>query len=409
MEYVDNNKSSLWKNGGFREFIMINSLDTLAIGIIRVTLPTLVKDRFGIGRAQVVTATLLLFPKIILTPFISRLMVKKRPGLIAGLSMLGLAGVLLCQAWTVNYRFFQATVVLRSIIDIACISSLRTLLAYVIPKGQNTEANGIYLMIERSLFLFLAPFFVRLKYFTTEQYFYIVSGMLLIASLLAIYRYNRGIKREVDEKEDVGYSYFDLLQLFRQKKVLFSLYLPVFGSFFFNSALFLFLFWSSLHTFQHPQINFASLLTARGLGTVLASFIAPWIVKNLSKKISVHRVHLAARLLIILILASLSFTQNSFVAITILILSRLPQAIASVCFFTLTQKTLKKKVLGMVYTLTFPIYAVFELLGSLLGFIYTDHYLSLQGFWLLTSGISLVITLIPMVFLEGKNVLNRGF
>jgi len=158
----------------------------------------------------------------------------------------------------------------------------------------------------------------------------------------------------------------------------------------------LFLLLSTLHTFHLPKTVFISLLTAKGLGSVFASFISPILVRKITKKVNVGQFYFIMRLAAILCLLPLGWMSTVYGMMGWLVFATLPSTLASLCFFTLLQTHLTKKEQGIVHTLTLPLSFSFGLIGTFLSFTYTHHLLSLQNLWLLISAVSLAIALITL-------------
>lgn len=394
-------KSSVWSDANFRTFIMLNSLETLAIGIVMTALPLLISDRFGSGDELIISSALLIIPRVIFAPMIGGFLLKKGPKLIASIALIGLAGIFLSQALLENYWLFQGTIVLRAIIGMGCVASLRTLQAWTIPKGKNLEANGVYLATRRIVFL-SAPFLVTLGqgYVTTEQFFYIIAGFFVVASSLTLslsLPSSTSSPSDAIEKSTTS-SYTALFKLFRKKTILFRLFMPLFGYFILTGIYRLFLLWTTMDVFHYPKASYVSLLTAQGVGSALVSFIAPWGIRKLTRKLAMTKLYFVLRILSILSFVALAWAPTFYGMIAILLLGALPQAMTTICFYTLLQKHLTKQEQSIVHTLTFPICQLFEFFGNLLAFTYTHAYLSLTHFWLLIGTIALSLAVSSLLF-----------
>lgn len=398
MDNPEPTRPSVWSGANFRRFIIINSIETLAIGMVMAVLPLLISEKFGSGDELVMSSALLIVPRVIFAPIIGDFLLKKGPKLIACITMAGLAGIFLSQALLENYWLFQGTIVLRALIGMACVASLMTLQAWTIPKGQNLEANGVYLATSRVVF-FSAPFLVKLGqgYVTTEQFFYIIAGFFVVASSLTLslsFPSSTSSPSDAVEKNTTS-SYTALIRLFRQKTILFRLFMPLFGYFILTGIYRLFLLWTTIHVFHYPKASYLSLLTAQGAGNILFSLIAAWSIKKLTRKLAMTKLYSVLRILSILSFIALTLVPSFYGIMIVLMLGVLPQTMATICFYTLLQKHLTKQEQSVVHTLTFPICQFFGLLGNLLAFTYTHNYLSLTHFWLLAGAIALSIALLP--------------
>src|SRR5690606_669265 len=119
-----------------------------------------------------------------------------------------------------------------------------------------------------------------------------------------------------------------------------------------------------------------------GIGALLGSLIAPKIIAYLNKNMHMLNIYLCMRILQVVSLSLLAWIPCFKVALILLLLASFPEVVASICFFTLIQKTLNHQEEGIYHTLGLPLYNIVAMLGTAFGGFYTSHLLTLQQFWL---------------------------
>ena len=229
------------------------------------------------------------------------------------------------------------------------------------------------------------------RYMTVEQAIYIMSGLWMFSVLLLPYRLPAAA---VQDNAGPAASYRGLIALFQRKPLLFLLFLPTLGYGVLLGGLSNFLLWRTV-ALGRPVDDFSFLLTMHGLGAAVGSLVAHHVVRRMTPKIPLLTLFTTVRsakfLWLLLLLGVKTFPQ----ALVVLCIGGIPEVVGSVCFFTLIQRTLTTAEEAIFHSFSLPIFQGFVLIGTLLGGLYTAHWVTLPTYWWLVIGVAWGLATLP--------------
>eukprot|EP01132_Coremiostelium_polycephalum_P000247 gene247-327_t len=351
----------------FREFLIVHTLYHLAKWGAICTLPLLVDHHFdGGGDVLIISMALKLLPAIILSPLIANILPNvgfKR------LTTLSLALLAVSQLWLayIHHQFlFQFLVLFTGILDTIISTSILALRSQVIPSGENIAANALFTIVE-SITRLAGPMLTMmfLWQFSVIQSFLVISMLLLASSLLLAKAY---LPLIVNLQKSRGIiHYVDFFQIFRERPILWQIYLPSLSYALLLGTRNLFLFWSNQTIFHNQAPEWNLLLTMQGCGAILGSILCHKAIHKMTTKIPLLEAFLYLGLVRSLGYLSLAWVTNFQVALGVIMLVGLPEALESICFISLIQKNLKEEQKNIFYMLNLPIFYFVVILGISAG------------------------------------------
>ena len=396
------------QNKNFKRLLLGYGIEIFSYWVVNTMLPIWVAQKFGTGSKVVWALALLLLPQIFCAPFIGKLLLKKGPQKTVAI-MLGSIAVIYCLLPHIrNYGLFQAIILLQGALQATIVASLMTLRSRCIPPGKNILGNSLFVRLDR-LGQIIGPALAGLLLLkiSVAQCFYGTALLAVIAMVILLKVYTPQIIVS-DTQKIPSASYRYLWRLFQQKTILYPIFIPILGCAISIGAMRPFLFFSATTIFHNTENDWSFLLTAYGAGALIGGLIAPKLIRILSSaQLTLLAIFMGARILNISWLVGLVCATNFSSSMGILAIAGLFDVIGAVCYFTLIQKHLLPQEEGLFHTLSLPIFYVFVMLGTLLGELYTMHWVGLHGFWLMTIGWA-ILMLVPFLYHNNELTLKKA-
>lgn len=352
-------------------------------------LPVLVTQKFSAGSPLVVSFAFKILPRVLLAPLIAKMILKKGAKDIAALSILFCAPIYMLFCYVDSAVLFQSVVLLSGIFDAIIITAMLVLRSQISALGAGVTINAVFTTIERSSAVIGPALAGALLWRLSILY---SSYLIALASLLAAFLlFLSPFVKKASTSPSISYKSF--LNLFKEMPILWTLWVPGLGYAFLLGALPLFLYWANTEIFHEVQNQWTMLLTFHGLGAVLGGLMAPKLLALIQKNIPLIKAYPWLVLLRALGFLSLIAVDKWQSALVVLIVVGVPEMLEVVAFFTLLQKHLPAHQEELFYAFSMPIFYICTVLGTLLGGIYTQHLISLHTFWLLISGLCLVLVI----------------
>ena len=390
----------MFSNQRFRMLTVSASFFYFAVWMGIGALPVLVAFKFGTSTEIVITIALRILPRLLLAPVGGLLIHKFGAKTMASAGTALLAGLCCALPFAPNFLFLQLLVVLVGIADVAITPSFLTMRAAVIPEGKNNEANTVFQSVDR-LAKIAGPAVAGLLIVTINiQFtFFVIALLMLTTSLLvAAFMSNYIGEEDADETSKAGgTSIMAVLSQISRTKSIYPILIPSLAYMVMLGALQPFLFWLNIDKFGNQAETWTFLLAAQGLGAILGAIVAGFLVSKLAHRYSLLHIFLIASLLEGLFHALLIFTVDHLTASIVLILAGIPEMVAFVVYFTITQKILSSRNLAMFYSLSLPLFDLFLVLGILLTSLYSAQIISLNTLWLIAVGFS-IVPIFPFFF-----------
>jgi MFS family permease len=389
-------------------FAIYSSANWMSIGLI----PLMISKFFGHEDEFILALFIRLLPKLLLGKFIARLLCKKNPILILISCALFLAIINITLPFLYNYLFFLVFLFLIGIIDICVIPTLLLVRSILIHENQRIIENIYYQFIARTSKI-LGPFFglVVLYFYEIEVCFFLISVLFIIFCFLARFlnislfyiSKNQNYKETEEKNPTISFRFYKFTStIFSNTSILHLLVIPAIGYQLMLGALNPFLFWSNIETFGNVDKKWMYLIVAQGIGTLIGTLIALYVQKSFFFKQKILNIYLYVSFIEGLLYLTLAWVSEFRLALIILVISGIPEIIATVIYYTIIQKSILRSDEQAFYTFSVMLLDTSYCIGVCLGEVYILGLFTLKNYWFLVTSFA-ILPVIPFFWILTKN------
>jgi MFS family permease len=362
-------------------------------------LPILVAERFDAGSALVLALGWRILPKILLAPVAGILLRRFGAVRVACCAMVGEAALTVMLPWCEAFAWLQVLIVAIGALDVFMMPGLLALRGTVAPEGLELATNSLCSTADR-FGKMMGPAIGGVAVLTGFAPAFLCFAIMIVAAAVMVTRLPEPILPASPRGSRMLALPKEFWRMLRGDRALVGLVTCAVTYTVMLGGLRPFLFWANREWFGAADNAWAGLITAQGLGAIIGAFAAGGFNRALSRSLSAYTLTMLTgfieAVLHVLLLAVPNGDTGFRIAMVILAVAGVPEAISTAAWFTVLQRRLSIDRQLVFLAFTAPMWDCAFAVGLLSAGLHAGGALSLAPWWAILS-LTATLPIVPLL------------